>query len=198
MRNVSLLLFCLLFLAGSAMAVAPSPPVSLYAGGLVSVPSSPDLFSDGYKTGYHGTVGVGLKAAPNFQLVGKFEYHTFKSEAAGLLGIQDGSRNILMFGGDARFSPSMPAAPVKPFFLAGIGFANVKQDSFTGPSLLTSALNTAIPPGDETKFYFNIGAGIDLFSTPKLGMFIQARYVNVATSGEALQFIPVTLGLKFF
>lgn len=198
MRNVSLLLFCLVFVVGSAMAVVPTSPVSLYAGGLVSIPSSPDLFSNGYKTGYHGTAGIGLKAAPNFQLVGKLEYHTFKSEFSGVAGIQDGSRKILMFGGDARFAPSMPAAPVKPFFMVGIGFANVKQDSFTGPSLLASSLNTVLPPGDETKFYFNVGAGVDLFSTPKLGVFLQARYVNVATSGEALQFIPVSLGLKFF
>ena len=156
MKNLTLVIACLFVFATGALAVGPSAPVSLYAGGLVSVPSSPDLFKDGYKTGYHGLAGLGLNATPALQFVGKLEYHTFSSQASGVLGVTDGSRKVLMFGTDARFMPSLPAMPIKPFGFVGIGYANVKQNAFGGTDLLASALNAALPAEEQTKFYFNI------------------------------------------
>jgi len=53
-------------------------PFSLYVGSAVSLPTSPEAFADFYKTGFHGSVGVGYKVSPGLQAVGKVEYHRFK------------------------------------------------------------------------------------------------------------------------
>jgi opacity protein-like surface antigen len=198
MKKITLVIACLFVFATGALAVGPSSPVSFYAGGLVSVPSSPDPFKDDYKTGYHGLAGLGFKAAPSLQFIGKLEYHTFSSAASGVLGVTDGARSVIMYGADARFAPSIPAMPVKPFGFVGIGYANVKQEPFSGASILASALNVDIPSESQTKFYFNVGAGMELLSTPAFSFWLQARYVSVATEGEATQFIPISVGLRFF
>lgn len=191
-----LVILSVLFLTMSVVAQTSSSPVSIYAGGAFSMPSGGSFFTDAFKTGFHGSIGLGWKVAPTLQMVPKVEFHQFSSEASGVLGISDGSKKIWMFGLDGRFSPSVPAFPLKPYFVGGGGFANVKQSQFSGPTLLTSVLNTTVP-ADQTKFYFNVGAGLDLFSNPAFSLWLQARYVSVSTDTESTQFVPVSLGVKF-
>lgn len=175
-----------------------SSPMSVYAGGALSVPAGGDFFKNAFKTGYHGWVGVGMSTAPRMSLIGKIEYTSFSSEAAGLLGTTGGTEKILMFGVDGKFSLGLPAAPIKPFLFGGLGMANVKQDDFSNSnSLITSALNTTVIES-ETKFYFNVGAGLDLFSGPAFSIFAQAKYVSIATTGASTQFIPFSIGARFF
>ena len=116
MKKVLLIAFVLTVFALGAHATAPVP-FSIYAGGAVSVPSSPDGFKDGFNTGYHGMIGAGYKALPLLQIVGKVEYHNF---------------------------------------------------------------------------------GFDWTVSPTVKLFLQGRYVNVNTEGNAMSFIPVTVGLRFF
>ena len=100
-------------------------------------------------------------------------------------------------GPDGRFSIGMPAAPLRPYVLGGLGIANIKQSELEGPSLITSVLNQYIAE-DQNKLYFNLGGGVDLTTGPAWSLFAQVRYVSIATEGESSSFIPVTLGLKFF
>jgi opacity protein-like surface antigen len=187
----------------SAVASAQVPtPVSLYVGGAISLPSGPEEFSDAYKTGFHATVGVGLKAMPNMQIVGKVEYHRFALDfdqdplMAGE-DISGGNNNMMMFGADARYSLGLPAAPVKPFFLGGFGIAHISMSEFDGSSTLVTGLND-IQPDAQNKLYYNIGAGVELKTGPAWSLFGQLRYVSVATEGKSSSFVPITLGLKFF
>lgn len=198
MKKFLMALIILVAFSFSASAQVPNP-FSFYAGGLISLPNSPDGFKDAYKNGWHGYGGVGYKMMPNLQVVGKVEYHTFQFDAEGLGfdGISGGSNNLLMFGVDGRFSIGAPVAPVKPFVIAGGGFANIStSDIESSDPLATSFFDEAY--GDQTKAYFNVGAGIDLKSGPMFGFFAQVRYVSVQTEGEASTFIPITLGVRFF
>ena len=109
-------------------------------------PNSPDDFSEAYKTGFHGSVGVGFAVMPKMQLVGKVELHRFAVDfdADPLMAaenISGGNNNLLMFGADARYSLSVPAAPIKPFLLGGIGLARISASDFEGSSLLVTGLN---------------------------------------------------------
>jgi len=196
----TLLAILIAFTAVSASAQNPSP-FSLYAGGAISMPQSPDGFKDGFKTGYHGSIGVGYKVMPNLQLVGKLEYHTFKVNFDNTPGMEEysgGTNKMWMYGVDGRYQFSLPAAPVSPYVLGGLGFANIKQSEFEGPaSLGLSVLNEMISES-VTEMYWNIGAGVQLASGPAFSVFAQARYVSIATEGESAAFIPITLGLKFF
>ena len=88
--------------------------------------------------------------------------------------------------------------PVKPYVLGGLGMASIQQSEFEGPASLTLSVLNAYIPEDQTEFYWNMGAGITLMSSPAFSLFAQARYVSIATEGESSSFIPITLGFKFF
>ena len=200
MKKLFTILAILIAFSGTAMAQMPSSPVSLYAGGALSIPSSPDAFSETFKSGFHGMVGVGYSVSPMIEMVGKLEYHSFKFDFdnAMMEGYSGGSNNVWMYGADAKVTPSLPALPIKPYGLVGVGFATMKQTEFDGPtSLALSALNEYLPYS-QTEMYWNIGAGFNLATSPAMSLFAQARYVSIQTEGESSSFIPFTVGLKFF
>lgn len=198
MKKVLAILAILLTL-GVAASAQVSSPVSFYAGGAMSFPTAPDAFKNSFKNGYHGLVGLGFHANPLMEFVAKVEYHTFKFNFdAANTEYSGGTNKVLMFGGDLKFNPSVPGLPVSPYILGGLGMANIKQTEFSGPASLTLSLLNEVVAQDQTKLYWNIGGGANLFSGPKFSIFAQARYVSIATDNEASSFIPVTVGLKFF
>ena len=201
MKKLFLALIILIAFGVSASAQVPTP-FSLYAGGAISLPQSPSEFKDGFKNGFSGMLGVGWKLMPNLQAVGKVEMHSFAVDfeqqglATSYPNLSGGSNRVWMFGVDGRYSLGLPAAPFKPFALAGIGLAKIDQTDYSGDPLATS-LNSSIPNA-QSKMSWNIGAGFEFKSTPLFGLFAQVRYVSVATDGGSSNFIPITLGLKFF
>lgn len=200
MKKILAILTVLLTFGAVASAQMPSSPVSLYVGGALSIPTAPESFTTSFKYGYHGSLGVGFDLNPAFELIGKVEYHTFNFDfdQANMTDYSGGTNKMWMFGADAKFSPSLPSMPVKPYFLGGIGMANIKQSEFEGPASLSLSILNAFISEDQTKFYWNMGAGFSLMSSPAFSLFAQARYVSIATDGEASSFIPVTIGVKFF
>jgi Outer membrane protein beta-barrel domain len=175
-------------LCAAVSAQAPASPVSIYAGGGLSMPMAPDLFKDYWKMGFNGMLGAGYGLTPAFQIVAKGEYHMFPLDVEGVEGADI---SILMFGADGRFAVGLPAAPIKPFFLVGAGMAKLSASD-----LESGAFTVGFP--EETDFYFNAGAGVEFKVGPKANLFVQARYVDVMSEGEATAFIPFTVGLKFF
>jgi opacity protein-like surface antigen len=197
MKKSLLVLSILMVFALSASAQMPSKPFNLYAGGGLSLPMSPDGFKDGYKTGFHGYIGCGFNVMPTLQLMGKLEYHTLSADWAGYtlaLGVDEeadgGTYTPLMFGVDGRWSFGVPAMPARPYVLGGLGFAHlsISDIEYEGGSMSFDS---------ETKFYFNIGGGVDFKITPVSSLFVQARWINIATEGDATAMIPITVGMKF-
>ena len=199
MKRLMTILAILLAFSVSASAQVPSSPVSFYAGGALSIPSGPDSFKETFKNGYHGMAGVGLSMSPMIELVGKLEYHAFQFDFTDDLSeLSGGTNKMWMYGADVKLSPSLPALPIKPYALVGVGMASISMSEFSGPeSLSLSILNSAIGES-QTKMYWNIGVGMNMISTPLFSLFAQPRYVNIATDGESAQFIPITIGAKFF
>lgn len=195
MKKLLMALIILIAFSLSANAQV-SQPFTLYAGGAMSWPMS-DNFKAAYKPGYHGMLGIGYKMGPSFELVGKVEYHTFKFDFGDASGISGGTNKMWMYGVDGRYGLNLPASPISPFILGGAGFANIKASEFEGTSSLVTSLNS-YNPESATKFYWNVGGGVQLMSGPKFSLFAQARYVSIATEGETSTFVPVTVGLKFF
>jgi len=198
MKKSILTAVCIIVFALSVSAQAPAP-FSLYAGGALSLPNAPDGFKDTFKTGYHGLVGLGYKMGPGFQLVGKVEYHKFSYDFGyvGISGVDGGDSKLWMFGGDGRFAFGLPAAPIKPFAFAGAGIANIKQSDFGGNLTLASSITPSFPES-QNKAYYNLGAGVEFKAGPSFNLFVQGRYVSIATEGDNTTFIPITVGLKFF
>jgi hypothetical protein len=185
------------------LATAPSyaqAPFSLYGGGFMSFPSSPGIFKDQYKNGYHLMAGLGLKSAPGLQIVPKIEYHRFGRDYSfgNLTDVSGGSEAMWLYGLDFRLGPTLPGVPLHPYVLVGGGLSRVTHAEFTGlNSTLVNELNANLP-NEQSRFYYNVGAGFDIAFLPPINLFLQVRYVSVATEGSASRFVPITVGVKVF
>ena len=197
MKKVLLTVATLIILSSLALAQAPAPPVSFYGGGALSVPSGPSSFSDDWKTGYHGFIGVGFDVAPKVKVVAKIENHNFGSDF-GLANIAGGNFKVWMFGPEAQLSLGAPMVPIQPFVSGGIGMANVSFDDFTGTDPLVAALNTANSGASSTNFYYSIGGGLQFSIAPNASLFVQARYASISGDGGSTSFMPISIGLKLF
>lgn len=194
MKKLLVILAIMLLAAGVSAQV--SSPVSVYLGGALSVPAGGD-FNTGWRWGYHGWAGVGYKMGAGLRVTGKVEYHDFFFDMMDLVGIEGGDTKVWMYGVDGRYKLNIPAVPIKPFVLAGGGIARVSWDEFEGTSLAASTLNAGIPD-PVSKVYFNFGGGLELLALPTFGLFAEARYVSIATEGERMSFVPMSIGLRFF
>ena len=96
----------------------------------------------------------------------------------------DGKTKIM--GGMASLVYAFQAGgAVTPYVLAGVGFYNVKV---TVPSF---QVDTSV-----SKVGFGGGAGLR-FPMGSASLFVEARYINVATSGGATTFFPFIAGVSF-
>lgn len=202
MKKLILTLIALLVMSAVSMAQigTPGSPVSWYAGGALSLPTSPEGFTDGWNLGFHGMVGAGFNVAPKVQMIGKIEYHKFGANVDALgSDVEGGGINTWMFGVDGKLNLGAPVVPIKPYALGGLGIASLKFSEYTSSdSALATSLNSGGTDESISKVYFNFGGGVEFNLGPKTSWFVQARYVSVATEGSATTFIPLTLGLKFF
>jgi opacity protein-like surface antigen len=202
MKRAILLMALLLILSSTSFAQVPKP-FNLYFGGGMTFSSAPQEFRDYHKEGYHLTAGIGFNFIPLVQFVGKAEYHSFSKDFDEFLpditDLEGGTQRLVTFGVDARLGAGVPTAPIKPFLFGGIGLARISQSdlltAFT--ELLPEEEIAFLDQESETKFYFNIGGGLEFKALTVLNLFIQGRYVNIKQEGDNLVYIPLTVGLKF-
>lgn len=96
----------------------------------------------------------------------------------------DGKSKIM--GGMASLVYSFKAGgSVTPYVLGGVGFYNLKV---TVPSF---AVDTSV-----SKIGFGGGAGLR-FPMGSASLFVEARYMNIATSGGSTAFMPIIAGVSF-
>lgn len=184
------------FVAGvSAQGVKP---FSIYVGGGVTVPSGD--FADVYKMGFHGMGALGYSVVPMFQILAKGEYHTFafdktgnfaKTEYAGETEFGGGAFHIILLGVAGKLTPALPASPIKPYGLAGVGVASLGASDLTVGGVKQAAASSV------SKFYFELGGGIEMKLAPAVNFFVQARYVTINPKRGTINLIPLTIGIKF-
>lgn len=186
---------CLLVISANAQGVKP---FNLYVGGGASLPNGD--FSNEYKMGFHGSLGLGLNFGPGLQFVPKGEFHTFSADTDFLLeendysSVSGGTFNAILVGADLKFAPSVPALPLKPFFFGGGGWARLQPSDLEYENSLGQG---TIIFAKQNKAYWNIGGGLNFGSNPAFSFFIQARYLSVSADEIKYNVIPVTLGIKF-
>ncbi len=196
MKKALIALVLVLAFALSASAQMPSKPFSIYVGGGITLPHSPDMFKDGYNTGFHGlaALAINFPTIQGLSVQGKVQYHILPTADGVTYGnelITDGgNRKFFMFGADGIYRLGTPGGLASPFFGAGGGMANISQSDITTASGTTSF-------NSETKFYWNILAGADLQLGPSLRLFGTVTYTSISTDGDATTMIPITVGLKF-
>ena len=175
------------FLASAPTLQAQGDVFSL--GGGIGIPSGD--FDDVAKLGWHGLVGVSFVPTNwpvGIQIDG--QYHQFKldEDVVGAGSLKD----RLIFGtADIVYKfKSSETTRFRPYLIGGGGVYNLKT---TGSSDVGSIIDTE---GSTTKFGINAGAGFD-FKAGSAGLFLEGRFHNVFTEGSDLQFIPITIGVRF-
>jgi opacity protein-like surface antigen len=148
-------------------------------GGGLSIPTGD--FGENYKMGWLGQVIAGI-TGPNGMLGGRIDgmYIRHSLDAA-----TEGSIAMLGANGDLVVSPGNADAKIRPYLLGGIGFFNVK------PELGSTEL-----PSD-TKFAFNLGAGLRFGGGGRMSFFVEGRYLSIQTEGNSTGMIPIAIGVRW-
>ena len=145
-------------------------------GGGVSMPQS--TFGDVYKSGFNavGSAGWHKWNSPiGIRLDVGYDRFSLKDN---LVGAGD---NVNAWSGLGQLTLKIPQVlAVSPYAVAGGGVYHFSN--YAGSS--------------TTKGGWNAGGGLT-FGVGAAKLFLEARYVNVATPGDAVKWVPVTLGFQF-
>jgi opacity protein-like surface antigen len=145
-------------------------------------------FKDEAKLGWLGQAIAGV-TAKNGMWGGRVDasYSRFSLKNLGT-GVS-GHDALLGFNADVVLTPGHSASKARPYILAGVGLYNAK--------VTVSGTGTGTGSASSTKFAFNGGAGVNIKTSGNMGVFIEARFVSVQTSGGSTSFIPVVIGLRW-
>jgi hypothetical protein len=162
--------------AGSPLSAQYAKPVTLNIAAGAAIPVG-DL-SDGFNTGYNGTVGLGLHSMGT-PLGIRFEGMYNKLGAKDELVNQP---DIKIIGGTANLEYSLPGVGIRPYLIGGAGYYGMKLDVNNAESV--------------NKFGLNGGIGA-VFPLSGFNTYVEARLHHVFTENNSTQFIPVVFGLQF-
>ncbi len=162
-------------LALMATSTAAQTRAHLSFGGGITQPSGD--FGDVAKLGWHGLASIGV--FPGWEPFG-FQGVAFYGENK----FEVGGGKAKLFGALAELRFNLrTGAPFTPYLTAGGGLVNVKATGGGGSS-------------SETNGALEGGIGVSYLGAGNVGVFVEARYVNVFDSGPDLTFVPLTAGLR--
>jgi Outer membrane protein beta-barrel domain len=191
--------------AMTALALATSPVAAQKAGiGFgasvgANVPNGE--FGDGAKTGLvaNGFVGVGTG---KFGLRGELFWSRSDLDNAFIRkvgnavlpesGVGTVTGNVNLVGASANLVLPLSQSIVKPYVIGGVGVyrRRVAQDVGGTVDEFRSLRDT------QTDVGYNGGVGLSIGGLGP-SLFIEARYVSVATTPDRTKFIPVVIGFSF-
>lgn len=213
-RFTKLIIITLLLISTSTFAQTPAKPFNLYFSAGTDFPVKPDFFNDFHKLGYNLTGGLGFSALPRIQAIGRVGLHKILKDwnsikYADELGnvyedaFDGGDITMITYGVDLKLDLSLPALPVKPYLLGGIGFAKLSEGDMKIMGAGVDALSDLEFIDEGNQFYYSLGGGVALSSGPMFSFFLEARYMNIKQDmvqgyeSDNLIVIPINLGIKF-
>jgi len=166
--------FAATLLSASTSSAQSTKPISLGISIGAAIPVG-DL-ADDYKTGYNGTVSLGLNSVGSpigFRVDGMYN----KLSPKEFVDLPD----IILTSANANIVYALPGVGIRPYLIGGGGIYGYKSD-FSGAKT-------------NTDFGVNGGIGAS-FPLSGFTTFIEARYHHIFTDNVATQFIPVTFGIS--
>jgi hypothetical protein len=152
-------------------------------GGGIGMPLG--SFDDAAKVGWHGLAAVSIvpEGAPvGIQIDGQYQQYK-------LDGFSDTKERFIMGTANVVFKfKTTEESTFRPYLIGGGGVYNFKQTGSADPGQVLE--------GGTTKFGINAGAGFDI-KAGGAGLFVEGRFHDVFSEGENLQFIPITVGIRF-
>lgn len=202
MKRIHIILVLVAAFCVTAFATnASAGPVGTVEFNLGYMKSSNEMTTDGESLG--GGIGLGAaywrSASPTVSWGAEVSYDNLGSIEANYVDpITTGNVTEEVNAKAFRVTPALRmnfGSVVGPSFFAqgGAGLYNVSSEwnytDSSDPSLSFTA------DGSESKFGFNLGAGVGFPVGPKTRMNIQGQYHSVATEGESLNYLAVRAGV---
>ncbi len=158
---------------------ASTRPVSVGISGGLSIPTGDagDFYDSGFNVG--GLLEFTRPASPlAFRLEVDYQRFAFKDDS----GVLSSDTDTRIISGVANALYKFGGETARPYLLGGVGLFN-----------LSAAAENA---DSETKFGFNLGAGLEI---PLSGItaFGDIRYQSIQTEGSAFNIIPIRVGIRF-
>lgn len=189
--------FAVLTLAAAVLMFPAAAQAQFKIGGGPSFPTGD--FGDEAINGYtiHASVGYSPDVLP-FGLRLDYFYADFKNvEREPSLDVSLGGEWFRQSGVMLNALYSLSVGPAAPYALVGVGFVHEWHNdrAYFGTS--------------QNTFNLNAGVGLDVLVTDRVGLFVEARQVNVTGSSElplrapavlpevAFRSIPLTIGVRF-
>jgi hypothetical protein len=217
MRRLWACLAFLIFLVGTAPAVAqPSPKIYLHGGG--AIPQGSDQFSDFYGAGLHFGGGVGLEFASNFEIILAGRYNGFQTDDDGVVRFLEGrvgplpndadvqvdSESARIIGGEVNLKFSSEIAPRLRFYFAG-GLGLYHRDLFdVQVSAALDGQQDSVDFSTESQAEavtdpgINFGLGVSAVVAPSVEIYLEPHYTLIFSSTEEdIFFFPIQIGTSF-
>jgi hypothetical protein len=175
------------FVALGFLVAVTATPAAAQARGYVGFGAGAAIptgsFADGDKLGWLGQIIAGI-TGPSGRLGGRidgdYSRHSFKGTTSGHTGLFGANADVVVNFGTT-------ASKARPYLLAGVGFYNVK-------STLSGTTSYSV---SDTKGAFNGGAGVNIKTSGNMGVYLEGRFVSVRAEGGSLNFIPLSIGLRW-
>ena len=165
------------FFADAQLPAQSAKPVTLGIAIGAAIPVGD--FSDGFNTGFNGTVGLGLSSVGT-PLGIRFEGMYNKFGGRDDLGVNQPDAQII--AGTASLEYSLPGQGIRPYLIGGAGYYGLKLD---------------VPNAESTnKFGLNGGIGA-VFPLSGFNTYVEARLHHIFTENNSTQFIPIVFGIQF-
>lgn len=170
----------------------------------MGIPSSPNEFSDYWKTGLNIGGGIGYPASKNLDIIAMFNYSSFSFNGekfindAGYGGygfeIDGGTASFLTLNVDLKVALASGDASVRPFIVGG---ACLFKMSIKDATVRLQGQSETVAGDDETKLGISIGAGFDVMLNQQMSLYLAARYAVGFTEDESTTYFPLNIGLMF-
>ena len=173
-------------IALAALAAAPSlafaqksSSVQFGVSGGLSVPTG--NLSDRVDAGYQVAGHMWVWSSPTIGFRGDVSYDNWKTKTGNV-----NRRSLAAVANIVAHPASMAKSAVAPYFVGGVGAFNT--------NLYTSS--TSSSSNTKTNLGVQVGAGLE-FRLSGFSTFAEAKFVNVFSSGNNTNWIPITFGVRF-
>lgn len=170
----------------------------------MGIPSSPNDFSDYWKTGLNIGVGIGYPVSKNLDIIAMFNYSRFSFDGekfitdAGYGGygfeIDGGTASFLTLNVDLKVALGSGDTSFRPFIVGGAGLFKMLMKDTT---IRLQWQSETVAGYDETKLGISMGAGFDVILNQQMSLYLVARYTVGFTEDESTTYFPLNMGLNF-
>jgi hypothetical protein len=193
---------------GSSSAAGTGPRVGqtilILSGGL-ALPFSPDTFTEYWNSGGGFGIGVGYKMTRITTLLFEIHHSRMSLDEDAMLEhlfwypvtgarLSGGSFNFTTFLMNARLQFTGSDAPVKPYFIGGLGYGYVLLEDL---DVSYGGSRETLEGDSETDLAIRMGFGVDLRLSRSAFLFFETNGITVSTEGDSTGFNRLETGLRF-